>query len=1028
MKEIQPVWHACTLKPNALDIRVSSQIADLQDAICDLQKGKRFFDNTHLTGGLKELMREGLSRLSGRSQQAVFLLKQAMGGGKTHLLVAMGLLARHPELRKIICPDLQSQFPFGQASVATFNGRNHALFWEKLAQQLDKSSVFKKSTLYTPPDEELWLEFFSDNKPHLILLDELPPYFHHHNAIASGKGTQADLLVSSLASLLTAASKKSNVCIILSDLDAAYAEGSKGIGQALRNLQQEVGRQAKTIIPVDLTGQEIYEILKKNLFDGFPDEEKIKELAEHYAEALSEAGRSKFVDRNAQMIAEEISSTYPFHPKLKNLIALFKENEKFRQTRGLLDLVSRLLHSIWERKDKQAFLIGAEQFDFSLVEVRNAFEGIRSMPDVVANDIWAEHGRAVAQSISFKKDPYAGQKVAGLLMASSLSTSINAIKGLSETDLLECLTFPGSEPEEYKTALQHLSRNGWYLHSNSEGKHYFDTQENLAKKLQRWAENAPQPKVDQLKREQLKQLFSPKEKDVYEEVLALPGIDEVQECTGRHRALIIYDPDGKIPPERIQELFSTSTKKNNFCILTGSQTVLAETERAARELYAIQVGENTLGKEKESEEFKERKKRVQKDFFSTLLALFNRVLIPAKHKENKKAYLREVHLQWTSRSHEGFVGEEEIASALSETGIKKYMPEPEEELLLQRIERDLFEGEDRVRWQDLLERSQSNSSFPWLRKKALENTRKMAMQKGLWVDEENGWINKKPAPPRPEARITLITEPDEDGTSELQVHAVNAGSSPKIYYSEDPKVPSNDRTELEGDRLRTQRLRLYFLATDPTGNSGVGTPEEWTGKIVITATLPKDQGSKRLIELQAKPYGCIKYTLDGSDPKIHGRKADGPFDLGPKSVNVLAYAAADGIETQWQKSYPDISGGTEPIDLDQPAILNLSKRRSERFDGATAWKLLAEAKQIGAHLIDPIVDIKDGKKALQFRSMDLEINAVHLEEAIQTHARHFGDQPKLVLGMKKIRFLTGRDLEALTEQMQISYTRDEVEQ
>jgi hypothetical protein len=36
-----------------------------------------------VTGGMKTLLRQGLQRLAGASGQAVFELKQAMGGGKT---------------------------------------------------------------------------------------------------------------------------------------------------------------------------------------------------------------------------------------------------------------------------------------------------------------------------------------------------------------------------------------------------------------------------------------------------------------------------------------------------------------------------------------------------------------------------------------------------------------------------------------------------------------------------------------------------------------------------------------------------------------------------------------------------------------------------------------------------------------------------------------------------------------------------------------------------------------------------------
>jgi predicted AAA+ superfamily ATPase len=55
---------------------------------------------------------------------------------------------------------------------------------------------------------------------------------------------------------------------------------------------------------------------------------------------------------------QDIAATYPFHPRLKNVIALFKENEHFKQTRGLIELVSRLLKSAWESPANDVFLIG----------------------------------------------------------------------------------------------------------------------------------------------------------------------------------------------------------------------------------------------------------------------------------------------------------------------------------------------------------------------------------------------------------------------------------------------------------------------------------------------------------------------------------------------------------------------------------------------------------------------------------------------------------------------------------------------
>ena len=110
MKKTPTVWEAYVLKTNALDIKVSDQIASLEEAIGSLDKGERFFAKTHITRGLKDLMNEGIARLGGSSSQAVFHLKQAMGGGKTHLLTCMGLLARHPELRQKSAPIFMNDF------------------------------------------------------------------------------------------------------------------------------------------------------------------------------------------------------------------------------------------------------------------------------------------------------------------------------------------------------------------------------------------------------------------------------------------------------------------------------------------------------------------------------------------------------------------------------------------------------------------------------------------------------------------------------------------------------------------------------------------------------------------------------------------------------------------------------------------------------------------------------------------------------------------------------------------------------
>src|SRR5216684_7959899 len=100
---MKTVRDACQLQPNALSIKLSDQIEQLDELINAEGDGTEFFEKTYITQGMQDLISEGTARLAGVSSQAVFHLKQAMGGGKTHLLVGFGLLAKFPALRREYC-------------------------------------------------------------------------------------------------------------------------------------------------------------------------------------------------------------------------------------------------------------------------------------------------------------------------------------------------------------------------------------------------------------------------------------------------------------------------------------------------------------------------------------------------------------------------------------------------------------------------------------------------------------------------------------------------------------------------------------------------------------------------------------------------------------------------------------------------------------------------------------------------------------------------------------------------------------
>ena len=82
---LQTVRDACQFDPKAIDYALSDQIESLEDLIGhEPGSAEAFFKKTYVTGGMRTLLRQGLQRLAGKTGQAVFELKQSMGGGKTH--------------------------------------------------------------------------------------------------------------------------------------------------------------------------------------------------------------------------------------------------------------------------------------------------------------------------------------------------------------------------------------------------------------------------------------------------------------------------------------------------------------------------------------------------------------------------------------------------------------------------------------------------------------------------------------------------------------------------------------------------------------------------------------------------------------------------------------------------------------------------------------------------------------------------------------------------------------------------------
>jgi len=1018
---MKTVKSACKLQPNATEINVGDQIEQLEQIIKGTD-GKEYFGKTHITEGMRILITKGIARLAGKSNDTVFHLKQAMGGGKTHLMVGLGILAKDPNLRAEKIGDIPYQDKFGSVKIAAINGKNRPnnYFWGEIARQLDKESIFREfwESGVKAPDEAAWLKLYEGDEPILILLDEMPPYFHYYNTQVLGEGTIADVAGDALAGMITAALKKKNVCIVVSDLEAAYDTGGKLIQKALDNAKQEVGRAEINITPVNLESNEIYEILRKRLFLSLPDKSEIADIASAFAARLAEASKAKAIERSAEALANDIEMTYPFHPSFKSIVALFKENEKFKQTRGLMELVSRLLKSVWE-SNEDVYLMGAQHFDLSINEVREKLSDISNMRDVIAKDLWDSTQSAHAQIIDISNGNNNAKQVGTLILTASLSTAINSIKGLSEGEILEYLIDPVNQPSGFKKALQDLDKSAWYLHQTQEGRSYFDHQENLTKKLQGYAERAPQNKVDELIRYRLVEMYEPTTKEAYEKVLPLPEMDEASATLRTSRAMLIISPDGKVPPEVVKQFFNSITNKNNLLVLTGEKSSMANLEKIARHVYAVAKADKELSElHPQRKEFEERKTQYEQDFQATVLNVFDKLLFPGFQTEE---ILRSKALDTTYPSDQPYNGERQVIKTLTSDPIKLYTQITENfDALRARAEQLLFSNQDDVRKTDLLDKLRQKTQMPWLPPKGFDLLVQEACQRGIWEDMGNGYITKKPKPKTTQVVINLESSPDDTGKVRLKVDTVNAGNSPRIHYQEDGAV--NETSPVLTDNiLITNALKVQFLAIDTKGKNKTGAAVTWTNSLIIRNKF--DEGSRK-VELFVAPRGKIRYTLDGSEPR-NGTDYLKAFVIYDNEVTINVFAECDGIEAK--RVFKFAAKGKKDISIIKDKPAQLYSPTPKRLDNAAkTYECLKIAKENDIVFEQVTLQIGSAPRVVHLSLGEMKINADFIVNELAHLQTILTPEAPVIMSFKRVYTPTGHDLEQFANTLGIELYKDEV--
>ena len=439
------------------------QVAQIEDFAPGRVDAREFFRRNYFTAGLELLVKRGFERLAGKSEDGAFYLTQAMGGGKTHSLIAFGLLASDPALRREVAPKLTGVDGFGAAKVVIFNGHQNpeTLLWGYIADKLGKPDVmvpFWRNGAKTPGVDE-WVAVLGD-EPILILLDELPSYLQMAQGEPVGATTLGELTIGALERLFNALPRCQRACVVVTNLkDDVYLGGSSQLRTLVESLTKHYDRNAQAITPVQQNTGEVFAIVRKRLFDGLPGQDRIDEVAQGYVDALQKAKRVDTIPSTPETFIERIRETYPFHPSIRDIVARFAENRGYQKTRALIRLLRLAVRGALARGDGP-FLIGLQHLDFN---DQATLEEIRKINPAYGNAISrdvADRGQALAERIDQADGSPTASDAAKVLLMSSLSAAETPLRGLTDGELIETLVDPLRLVSEIKGALNRLQSAG----------------------------------------------------------------------------------------------------------------------------------------------------------------------------------------------------------------------------------------------------------------------------------------------------------------------------------------------------------------------------------------------------------------------------------------------------------------------------------------------------------------------------------------------------------------------------------------
>lgn len=600
-----------------------------------------FFRRTYLTESLKAMLVGAVRRLTGGDGDPVVQLQTNFGGGKTHSMLALYHLfsgiaptelagidavmsaagaGKIPVARRVVL--VGNKISPGNPSTKP-DGTVVRTLWGELAWQLGGKKAFARiqadDEKATSPGDVL-RELFNEYGPCLILVDEWVAYARqlHDQSDAStplSTGLPAGGFETqfSFAQVLTESAKLARNCLLVISLPASDTSGSPHaqaddveVGgtrgrEALDRLRNVVGRVESSWRPA--SAEEGFEIVRRRLFQPLSDPAQFKDrdvvaraFAEFYrtqqAEFPPECRESEYEQR--------IKAAYPIHPEVfDRLYTDWSTLVKFQRTRGVLRLMAAVIHSLWEKGDRNPLILPG---NVAIDDPRVQSELTRYLSDnwvpVIEKDVDGPN------SLPLKLDgslPNLGKfsacrRVARAIYMGSAPTTAAAHKGIEDRRVKLGCVMPGETPAVFGDALRRMASAATYLYQD--GPHYwYSTQPTVTKLAEDRAEQLkrdPDKVVHELEQRLRKDLARTGD---FKRIHPMPqtGADVPDDLDARLVVLGVNHPYSKegnsaaeIAAKAILETRGNTPRlyRNTLVFLAADKTRLQELDDAARKYLA----------------------------------------------------------------------------------------------------------------------------------------------------------------------------------------------------------------------------------------------------------------------------------------------------------------------------------------------------------------------------------------------------------------------------------------------------------